>query len=83
MRLEITTQTPSELCPAQGLPQQRYGPLPSHRAAAKDGPGGVYPVLYGPKTPSALNLPQLPFKVFPEVRSGPLPTPWSEGNRRH
>jgi hypothetical protein len=42
----------------------------------------VYTVLYGPETPSALNLPQLPFKVFPEVRSGPLPTPWSEGRRR-
>jgi hypothetical protein len=34
------------------------------------------------ETPSTLNLPELPFRVFNEVRAGLLSVPWSEGQRR-
>jgi uncharacterized protein len=83
VRFEITTQTPSDLCPAEGAPPSNdTDPCRLTGPQQRTVPGGVYTVLYEPETPSALNLPQLPFKVFPEVRSGPLPTPWSEGRRR-
>jgi predicted acyl esterase len=72
-----------ELCPAKGLPPSNdTDPCRLTGPQQTTVPGGIYTVLYGLETPSALNLPQLPFKSFPEVRSGPLPTPWSEGGRR-
>lgn len=83
VRLELTTQTPSELCPATGAPPKNdTDPCRLTGPQQATVPGGVYTVLYGPETPSALNLPQLTFKAFPEVRAGALPTPWNEGFRR-
>src|SRR5918993_83333 len=83
VRFEITTQTPSELCPAEGAPPSNdTDPCRLTGPQQATVPGGVYTVLYGPETPSALNLPQLPFKVFPEVRAGVLPTGWNESYRR-
>lgn len=83
LRLEFTTQTPVELCPPTGEPPSNdTDPCRLTGPQQKTVPGGVYTLLYGADTPSTLNLPQLPFKVFPEVRSGPLPAPWNEGFRR-
>ena len=44
-------------------------------------PGGVYQVLFGPDHPSALHLPLLPYRHFPEVASGPAPSAWAESAR--
>lgn len=83
LRLELTTQTPSDLCPAEGAPPSNdTDPCRLTGPQQRTVPGGVYTVLYGSETPSALNLPQLPFKTFPEVRAGLLTAPWSEGGRR-
>jgi hypothetical protein len=83
VRLELTTQTPAELCPATGLPSSNdTDPCRLTGPQQATVPGGVYTVLYGPETPSALNLPQLPFKAFPEVPAGVLPTGWNESYRR-
>lgn len=83
IRLEITTQTPVALCPPTGAPPSNdTDPCRLTGPQQKTVPGGVYKVLYGGKTPSALNLPQLPFKAFPEVRAGKLSAPWNEGFRR-
>jgi predicted acyl esterase len=83
VRLELSTQTPAELCPATGLPPANdTAPCRLTGPQQATVPGGVYTVLYGPETPSALNLPQLPFKAFPEVRAGVLPTGWNESYRR-
>jgi predicted acyl esterase len=83
VRFEITTQTPSVLCPATGAPPKNdTEPCRLTGPQQRTVPGGVYRVLFGPKTPSALNLPQLPFKAFAEVRAGKLSVPWNEGFRR-
>ena len=83
MRLELTTQSPTDVCPASGLPPQN-GTDPCRMTAPQRAtlPGGTYTILYGTKTPSTLNLPQLPWKFFPEVRAGTLSTGWSENQRR-
>ncbi len=82
VRLEITTQTPADRCPATGLPSvndsdpcRLTGPQQASVA------GGVYTLHHGAKTPSALNLPLLPYRHFREVRAGLLPAPWNEGRR--
>ena len=41
-------------------------------------PGGTYTILFGKGTPIALNIPQLPYNVFPTAKSGRTPTAWSE-----
>ena len=83
LRFELTTQTPTELCPATGLPASNdTDPCRLTGPQQATVPGGIYTILHEGETSSTLNLPQLPLNAFPEVRSGPLPTPWSEGNRR-
>jgi predicted acyl esterase len=83
LRLELTTQSPLDVCPPSGAPP-RNGTDPCRLTAPQQAsvPGGVYKILYGPKWPSALNLPQLPWKVFPEARAGVVPTAWNENQRR-
>ncbi len=44
-------------------------------------PGGEYIILFGRETPTSLNIPQLPFRAFPTIKSGNTPTSWSEMTR--
>ena len=82
VRLELTTQTPADRCPATGLP-----PLADSDPCRLTGPqertvpGGVYAIALGGAKPSTLNLPMLPYQHFPAVRSGMLAYPWNEGQR--
>jgi predicted acyl esterase len=83
LRLELTSQTPGEVCPPSGRPAKN-GDDPCKLTAPQRStvPGGVYKILYGPKWPSALNLPQLPWSAFPSAAAGVPPTAWSENQRR-
>ena len=71
LRLVLTTQSPAETCPATGTPP-RNEPAPCRltKPQQETVPGGTYSIMHGPKWASALNVPQLPWKVFPEARSG-------------
>ncbi len=83
LRLELTTQTPLDVCPATEMPPVNdTDPCRLTETQEETVPGGVYTVLFGPETPSALNLPQLAFMTFSDVPAGPAPTPWSESFRR-
>ncbi|WP_315579138.1 CocE/NonD family hydrolase [Hoylesella oralis] len=44
-------------------------------------PGGVYTILLGKSTPTALDIPQLPYNAFPTAASGRTPTAWNELTR--
>ena len=79
LRLELITQSPPDVCPPTGLPSA-LGTEPCRLTAPQQAtlPGGTYTIMHGPKWPSALNLPQLPWKVFPEARAGVPPTAWNE-----
>jgi uncharacterized protein len=83
LRLELTTQSPADVCPPADLPPKNE-PNPCRLTAPQQVtvPGATYKILYGAKWPSALNLPQLPWKSFTEVRSGVPPTAWSENQRK-
>ena len=83
LRLELTTQTPLDRCPADTPPPiNDTDPchLTSHQEETVN--GGVYTVLFGKDTPSTVNLPQLPALAFSDVPSGKAQTPWSETYRR-
>jgi predicted acyl esterase len=82
LRLELTTQSPADVCPSNGVPS-RLGTDPCGLTGpqSKTVPGGTYTIMHGPNWPSALNLPQLPFKFFSTVQSGTIPTASNEGNR--
>ncbi len=69
--------------PASGPPPQN-GTDPCRLTAPQRAtlPGGTYTIMYGPKWPSVLSLPQLSWKFFPEVRAGVPPTAWRENQRR-
>ena len=83
LRLELTSQTPLDLCPAEGLPASNdVDPCRLTGPQQETVPGGVYKILFGADSPSALNLPVLPYMEFSEVQSGVTPTQWSEGDRR-
>lgn len=83
LRLELTTQTPAEMCPETEMPPVNdTDPCRLTEPQQETVPGGVYTILFGPETPSALNLPQLPSDNFSEVSAGLAPTPWSESFRR-
>lgn len=76
LRLELTTTTPASICPPVEVPAannndvcRETGPQAASLA------GGRYTILYGPKFPSALHLPQLSFKGLPATTSGPAPSP--------
>lgn len=83
LRLEMTTQSPLDVCPKQGLPTKPGAEVCGLTAPQqKTVPGATYTILRGPKWPSALNLPQLPWKAFNGVPSAVLPTGWWENQRR-
>jgi predicted acyl esterase len=87
LEFELTTQSPSSICPAPpAMPRGGSEPCGMTDPQEKTVPGGVYDILYGPQTPTALNLPQLPAKYLVEARSGVMPreeppaTPASDAN---
>ncbi len=82
LRLELTTQSPRDVCPIAGVPP-RNEPDPCGLTAPQERsvPGGTYTILYGAKWPSAINLPQLPFNAFPAVADGNTATGWNEHDR--
>lgn len=82
LRLEVTTQSPSDVCPEDddSVPMATE-PCRLTSPQQETLPGGEYTILHGPEHPSALNLPQLPWQVFETVRSGPPPTAWDESQR--
>ena len=79
LRLELTTQSPSDVCPEEGDVSLVSEPCRLTAPQQETLPGGTYAVLFGPEHPSALHLPQLPWQAFPDVRSGPPPADWAEG----
>ncbi|MGR6981628.1 CocE/NonD family hydrolase [Testudinibacter sp. P27/CKL/0425] len=83
LRFELTSQTPTELCPVEGAPPKNdIEPCRLTATQQQTVPGGTYTLLYGTDTPLSLNLPQLDYQAQPEVRSGKLALPWNEGARR-
>lgn len=44
-------------------------------------PGGRYKVMRGGAWPSALNLPQLPFRALTSVPARPMPSAWTKYKR--
>jgi uncharacterized protein len=83
MRLELTTQAPTDVCPPTGVVLNGTAdPCRLTVPQQASVPGGTYQIMYGPKWPSALNLPQLRRDMFPEVRAGTPPTSWSENQRK-
>jgi len=83
VRLELTTQSPADICPPDAVPPKN-GTDPCRLTAPQQAtlPGGVYTVLHGPRWPSTLNLPQLPWKALHEVPATATATGYNEGNRR-
>lgn len=82
LRLELTTQTPADRCPATGLPPLNDSdPCRLTRPQQQTVPGGVYAIALGGARPSTLNLPMLPYQHFPAVRAAMLSYPWNEGQR--
>jgi uncharacterized protein len=83
LRLELTTQSPSDICPATGIPPSLgTDPCRLTEPQSRTVPGATYTIMQTPEWPSALNLPQLPWQVIPEVRAGILPTAFSESQRQ-
>ena len=69
LRLDLTTQSPAGV---NGLSTDISN---LNEPQGKTIPGATYDIMYGKKWPSTLNLPQLAWKVFPEVRAAvPPPT---------
>ena len=79
LRLELTTQSPSDVCPLNGAVSLVSEPCRLTMPQQKTLPGGTYKILYGPQHPSTLNLPQLPWQAFPAVRAGTPPADWIDG----
>jgi uncharacterized protein len=74
LRLELISQNPTSLCPADLKPTRNIaevcGLTAPQRASVLD---GVFQIAFGRERPSALHLPLLPWKAMPEVASGTLP----------
>lgn len=81
LRLALTTQSPAEVCPAEGTPPFVSEPCRLTAPQQATLPGGVYRLQFGPQQPSALNLPLLPYRAFTGVDAGSTPTAWSENQR--
>jgi predicted acyl esterase len=82
LRLELTTQSPTNICPPGGG-RTGLGVDPCGLTAPQERtlPTGKYKIFYGRGWQSELNLPQLPWKALPEAASAVLPTAWNEGMR--
>jgi len=79
LRLELTTQSPSDVCPQNGAVSLVSEPCRLTVPQQETLPGGTYKILYGSGHPSTLNLPQLPWQAFPAVRAGTPPADWADG----
>lgn len=78
LRLELTTQSPLDVCPQEGDVSLTSEPCHLTAPQQETLPGGRYTILFGPAYPSALNLPQRSWQAFPSVRSGPPPADWTD-----
>lgn len=78
LRLELTTQSPLDICPDEGNVSLTSEPCRLTAPQQETLPGGTYTTYFGPENPSAINLPQLPFNYFEGVRSGLPPLDWTE-----
>ncbi len=81
LRLELTTQSHTDACPVEGDLPMISEPCRLTALQAETLPGGAYQVLWGPDHASTLNLPLLPYRLFPEAASRPAPTAWDETTR--
>ena len=82
LRLELTTQSPESVCPPTGRPPENGDDAGYLTEPQKETlPCGVYTVTFGADSPSALNLPIVPAGSFKYLKSGVLPTAWSESFR--
>lgn len=79
LRLTLTTQSPASVCPAEGEVPMLSEPCRLTAPQQQTLPGGIYTIDLGN---SALNLPLLPYRAFPEIAAGPAPAAWDETNRR-
>ncbi len=82
LRLELTTQSPAALCPKDQRAPMVPEPCGLTAPQQKTLPGGSYKIMRGGQWPSALNLPQLPFRALPSVDAVPQPTGWNENQRK-
>jgi predicted acyl esterase len=86
LRLELTGMSTPEACSASpdSSPSRSKGMDPCDLTAPQEAsvPGATYTILHGGAWPSALNLPQLPFRYFSEARAALVPTAYSENQRR-
>jgi predicted acyl esterase len=86
LRLELTGMSPASVCAPDpnAAPRSTYGMDPCDLTVPQQAtvPGGIYRIMRGPDWPSALNLPQLTWQTFAQIRSGKVPTAYSEHHRR-
>ncbi len=81
LRLELTTRSPASLCPEDKPAPMLPEPCGLTAPQQKTLPGGRYKIMRGGAWPSALNLPQMPFRALTAVPAGPMPTAWTENKR--
>lgn len=76
LRLELTTQSTSDVCPENGQFSLVSEPCRLTKPQQETVPGGIYRIYAGTEYPSSMKIPLLPFNSFEGVRSGPPPTNW-------
>jgi uncharacterized protein len=72
LRVTLSTQTDAALCQSTALTLAQPCVLTTPQAATL--PGGEYSIHYGGATPSAINVPLLPYEFFRTALSGVTPT---------
>ncbi|MBH5328943.1 CocE/NonD family hydrolase [Eikenella sp. S3360] len=82
LRLELTTQSPSNICDNGKPIGFSAEPCGLTAPQQKTVPGGQYTLLFGGNTPTSIHLPQLPYMAQPTAASGRTPTAWSENTRK-
>ena len=79
--LEITTQSPENICPNQGNIPFTAEPCGLTKPQKETIPGGIYTLHFSKKYPAALNLPIMPYNYFKSVNKG-LPAQEPNANGR-
>jgi predicted acyl esterase len=83
IRLELTTQAPTSICPANGVPAGNGDEVCGLTAPQRSTiPGATYTILHGSQWPSAIHLPQMSAGAFTAVRAGIPPSAWNENQRK-
>lgn len=72
LRLTLTTQTPAATCAASVLGTDPCAPTAPQAATLP----GTYSIVDGPRFPSSINLPLLPYGAFRPAGDGPEPIDW-------